>query len=141
MSICTDTQTVCVCVCVKEGVFLEDQGMLVGGCQALEESVEGRISVAFVGIYSHNKDLVGDTRAGCVYIKEASQRGAATHQETLLLLLLGGRGELGESCLYWFFFGKGRQSQDSVCDECMLEHCCVHASVCFIQCVCRCEVF
>lgn len=70
----------CVCaqVCVKEGVFLEDRGMLVGGRQALEGSVEGRISVAFVRIYSHNKDLVDDTWAGCVYIKEASQHGAAT---------------------------------------------------------------
>ena len=33
--------------------------------------------MAFVGIYSHNKDLGGDTWAGCVYIKEVSQHGAA----------------------------------------------------------------
>lgn len=38
--------------------------------------------MAFVGIYSHNKDLVDDSLAGCAYIKEASQR---EHQETLLL--------------------------------------------------------
>lgn len=65
--------------CVKEGVFLEDQGILVGGCRALQGSVESRISVAFVGIYSPNKDLVGDTWAGCVYIKGDSQRRAAAN--------------------------------------------------------------
>lgn len=32
--------------------------------------------MAFVGIYSHNKDLVDDSLAGCAYIKEASQEGA-----------------------------------------------------------------
>lgn len=44
----------CVCLyeCVKEGVFLKDQGMFVGGCQALEGSVEGRISVAFEDLLS-----------------------------------------------------------------------------------------
>lgn len=68
---------VCECDCVMEGVFLEDQGMLVGGFWALQGSVESRISVASVGIYSPNKDLVGDTWAGCVYIKGDSQRGAA----------------------------------------------------------------
>lgn len=68
---------------VKAGVLLEDQGMLVGSCQAEEGSVEGRISVAFVGIYSHNKDLVGDTQAGCVYIKEASRHGAAASSNLL----------------------------------------------------------
>lgn len=92
--------------CVKEGVFLEDKGMLVGACQALEGSVAVRISVAFVRIYSHNKDLVGDTWAGCVYIKETSQRGAAAmHQETLLLLCGRAGRKLG---LMFVFFLKGK---------------------------------
>ena len=59
-----------------EGVFLEDQRILAGGRWALQGSVESRIALAFIGIYSHNKDLVGDTWAGCFYIKGASQHGA-----------------------------------------------------------------
>lgn len=60
------------------------------------------ISVAFVGIYSHNKDLVGDTRAGCVYIKEASRHEAeaAPHQDTHCC---GVQAEHGESWHYCFF--------------------------------------
>lgn len=62
--------------------FLRHQRMWNGGHQLPERSVRRRISVAFVGIYSHNKDLVDDSLAGCAYIKEASQEGAAVSANT-----------------------------------------------------------
>ncbi len=126
---CVCSINVCVCVCVKEGVFLEDKRMLVGACQALEGSVAVRISVAFVRIYFHNKDLVGDTWAGCVYIKESSQHGAAAmHQETLLLLC-GRAGRKLDLMFCLFLKGKTKSRQ-----------CWVHASVWFMLCIYRCKV-
>lgn len=112
------------CVYVKEGVFLEDQEMLVGGCQASEGSVEGRISVAFVRIYSHNKDLVSDTSAGCVYIKEASQLGAAASRNA------SGNAAAAVWRQQWgkVGFNTGKPSPGSVCDECV-KHCKVHKGV------------
>lgn len=113
----------CVYACVKEDVFLEDQEMLAGDCQASEGSVEGRISVAFVRIYSHNKDLVSDTSAGCVYIKEASQIGAAASRNTSGNASAAvWRQRWGKVCL-----NIGKPSPDSVCDECV-KHCWVHNS-------------
>ena len=74
---------------------------------------EGRISEAFVGIYSHNKDLVGDTWAGCVYIKGASQHGAAASSNTSgntagcvrVCVCLSVEAEQGDSCIHCFFLG------------------------------------
>lgn len=101
--------------------------------------------MAFVGIYLHNKDLVGDTRAGCVYIKEASQHRAAQRSNA--------SGHAAAAAVWrqsWekvdlivcFFLGKGRQSQGCVCVISVgtLNSSWDHASVCFMLCTCRCKV-
>lgn len=80
------TEEVCKYDCVKEGVFLEDQEMLAGDCRLSREVLK---AVASVGIYSPNKDLVGDTRAGCAstskWILSVKRQQTAVHHETLLL--------------------------------------------------------
>lgn len=70
---CRFHKSTCTCVMVCPGGSRD----VSWGPTGPGGSVKGRISVAFVWIYSHNKDLVGDSWAGCVYIKEASQQGAS----------------------------------------------------------------